>query len=162
MYEIPIATVPVRLMMGGVCTLFVLAIFGWWLPRGVKYLRDKTVPRNGLVTVIFLLPIVIGFAPLVILVTLITNPTTFVTETGVMRESAFYGKPVSFAWNDNDHVDCHSTRGGSRLRSMTITASDGRRIEIGNASGVDLYSVRELIQNQLGAGAMHHCSQISP
>ena len=162
LYEIPVATVPVRLIMGSVCMLFVLAIFGWWFPRVVKYLRDRTVARNVAAIVILLFPVAIGFAPLIILVSLITNPITYVTETGLMKESAFFGRPVSFAWSDIDHVDCHTTRGGPGLRSMTVVASDGERIEIGNASGVDIYSVRELMQNQLGPGAMHHCRQTRP
>jgi len=162
LYEIPVATVPVRLVMGGVCMLFVLAIFGWWLPRVVKYLRDRSSARNAVVIGIFLLPVALGFAPLIILFSLIRNPITYVTDAGVMEEGVFYGQPVSFAWSDINHVDCHSTRGGSRLRSMTLVASDGRRIEIGNASGVDIYSVRELLQNQLGSAAMHYCRQLRP
>jgi hypothetical protein len=159
LYRIPIATGPVRLLMGGVCLVFVVPIFAWWLPKIVKFLRDRTVIKNAVVTAIFLLPIALGFAPLIILVTLITSPTTFVTETGLMRESVFYGGPVSFAWKDIDHVDCYSTRDGRRIRIITIVGSDGKIIQIGNASGVDLNSVRELMQNQLGPRAMYHCRQ---
>jgi hypothetical protein len=162
LYQIPMATGPLRLAMIGVCLLFVLPIYFWWLPRAIKFLRDKTRTVNAVSTVVLLLPAVIGLGPLLVLMALISNPTTYITETGVMTESAFHGKPVSFAWNEIDHVDCHSTRSGQRLRSITITGPGGRRIEIGNASGVDIYSVRELMQNQLGVAAMHHCAQLRP
>jgi hypothetical protein len=162
LYQIPMATGPLRLVMIGVCLLFVGPVYGWWLPRVIKFLRDKSRNVNAVSSVILLLPALIAVGPLLVLVALISNPTTFVTETGVMTESAFHGKPVSFAWNEIDHVDCHSTRNSQRLRSMTIVGSGGKRIEIGNASGVDIYSVRELMQNQLGADAMHHCTQPRP
>ena len=162
LYEIPMATPDVRLFMGCACLLFVVGIFGWWLPRGFKYLRDPSTSKNAVVIVVFLLPVAIGFAPLTILIALIRNPTTFITQTGVMKQSVFQRKPVSLLWSDIDHVSCDSTRGGPRLRSIIFVGSDGERIEIGNASGVDLYSIRDLVQNQLGAKALRHCGQLRP
>ena len=162
LYQIPMATGPLRLAMIGVCLLFVLPVYGWWLPRAIKFLRGKTRTVNAVSTVILLLPAVIAIGPLLVLVALISNPTTCITETGITTESAFRRTPVSFAWNEIDHVDCYSVRGGQRLRSMTIVGPRGQRIGIGNASGVDIYSVRELLQNQLGASAMHHCNQPHP
>lgn len=63
LYEIPIATTPVRLIMGSVCLLIVLTVFGWWLPRVLVYLRDKSAKRSLMVAAIFLLPVLLGFAP---------------------------------------------------------------------------------------------------
>ncbi|HVC91934.1 MAG TPA: hypothetical protein VND66_15065 [Acidobacteriaceae bacterium] len=161
LYEIPIATLPVRLIMGCVCLVFIWGIFVWWLPKVFRYVRGDTGKPNVGVTVIFLIPIAIGFAPLILLIPLITNPVTTITQSGVSKESAFFGKPVSWQWSDIDHVDCHgSSRHHSRLVSLTLFSSGGQRIDIGNAGGVDIYSVRELLQNQLGPAAMHNCSNI--
>jgi hypothetical protein len=162
LYQIPMATGTLRLVMIGVCLLFVGPIYGWWLPRAIKFLRDKSRPVNTVSVVILLFPALIAVGPLLVLVALITNPTTVVTQTGITYESAFRKEPVSFAWNEIDHVDCHTGRSGQRLNSITIVGPGGKRIDIGNASGVDIYSIRELMQNQLGAAAMHHCKQPRP
>jgi hypothetical protein len=162
LYEIPIATVPVRLIMSCVCLVFIWGIFVWWLPKVIKYIRGDVGPRKTGVAVIFLIPVAIGFVPVIILGSLITNPVTTITTTGVTKESAFFGKPISLQWSDIDHVDCHGGQHSSRLTSLTLVSSGGTRIDIGDASGVDIYSIRYLLQNQLGARAVHFCSEIRP
>lgn len=159
LYEARYAAGTTRLVMGGVCLIFVVLIFGLWLPRVVKFLVAGRIPKNAVVMVICFAPIALGVAPLMILVTLITNPTTFVTDIGVTSEGAFFGKPVSFAWKDIDHVECYSTRNGRYIGIIKIVASDGQTVEIGNGSGADLDSIQQLMQDRLGAGAMHFCAQ---
>jgi len=88
LYEVPMATWPVRLLMIAVCGLFVLAIYGWWLPRVLPVLRNLPAMRGGqaLTTVVVaLLPLVIGVGPLLVLIALIRNPIAYVTDTGVMQ-----------------------------------------------------------------------------
>src|SRR5277367_55984 len=85
LYEIPTATWPIRLLMGVVCALFVTGIFGWWLPRAVPKLL--TLPRASASQtvvnwVLAWAPVVIGFGPLVVLISLIRNPIAYVTDTG--------------------------------------------------------------------------------
>src|ERR1700683_77946 len=81
LYEVPMATWPVRLLMIAVCGLFVLAIYGWWLPRVLSVLRNLPAMRGGqaLTTVVVaLLPLVIGVGPLLVLIALIRNPIAYV------------------------------------------------------------------------------------
>jgi hypothetical protein len=162
LYQIPMATGPLRLVMICVCLLFVVPIYFWWLPRLIKYARDKASTRNFAVFAILFLPTLIGIGPLLVLIALIVNPTTWITDTGIISQSVFSTKPQSFTWSDINRVDCHGTRNGQRLRSITITGPQGQTVEIGNASGIDIYSVRDLLENQLGPTLIHHCSQLGP
>lgn len=160
LYQIPMASGPVRLLMIALCLLFVLGIYVKWLPAVVRFLSDKTKPKNFVSAVILLVPIAVGLGPLLVLIVLIRNPTTVITETGVTSEAVFSRGLVSFTWSQIDHVDCNRTRSSYRLATLTIVGRDGQRIGIGNAAGVEIYAVRDLLQNQLGPAAMRHCSQI--
>lgn len=79
-----------------------------------------------------------------------------------MRQSAIYGKPVSLAWIDITGVSCYGTLGSPHIRLIRVFGSDQRRIDIGNVSAVDLYAIRDFLKSQVGAAAMHHCSQLRP
>jgi hypothetical protein len=57
LYQIPYATWSVRLAMGIVGSLFVLAIFGWWLPPASRFLRNLPATGGGQMTI----QVVIGF-----------------------------------------------------------------------------------------------------
>jgi hypothetical protein len=135
--------------MVGVCLLFVLPIFGWWLPRSIRFLRNLpgTSGAQAAVSVaVAVIPVAIGFGLLMVLIALLRNPMAYVTNTGVMQESVFRQSPVSFAWKEVDHVYCWLGRDGGVVR-ITVVATDGRRVEFGKTGGVDCASMYELFQN---------------
>jgi hypothetical protein len=144
---------------GGVCLLFVLPIFGWWLPGSIRFLRNLpgTSGAQAAVSVaVAVIPVAIGFGPLMVLIALLRNPMAYVTNTGVMKESVFRQSPVSFAWKEVDHVYCWLGRDGGVVR-ITVVAADGRRVEFGKTGGVDFASMYELFQNQLGPEVVPRC-----
>jgi hypothetical protein len=88
--------------MGGVCLLFVVAIYGW-LPRIA--LRMLKLPRTSVAqkivnATIAVAPLAIGLGPLFVLIALIENPMAYVTDAGVMKENVFSQTPVSFTWGE--------------------------------------------------------------
>jgi len=161
LYEIPTATWPIRLLMGVVCALFVTGIFGWWLPRAVPKLL--TLPRASASQtvvnwVLAWAPVVIGFGPLVVLISLIRNPIAYVTDTGVMQESVFSNTPVSFTWGEIARVNCRVGRNGVPV-SIAVVGTDGQMIGFGNTGGVDFASMHELFENQLGPHVVRPCTR---
>jgi hypothetical protein len=161
LYQVPMATWPVRLIMGAVCLLFVLAIFGWWLPRAIRFLRNlpRTSAAQALIGVaVALIPVVIGFGPLVVLIALVRNPMAYVTDRGVTQESVFHHSPVSFGWGEIGHVYCRLGSNGVVIQ-IRVLAKDGRLIEFGNTGGVDFASMHELFQNQLGPRLVPRCER---
>jgi hypothetical protein len=158
LYQVPMATAPVCLLTGTVCLLFVLAIFGWWLPRALRLLRTLPAGAQGIIAAtIAVIPVAIGFAPLIILIALIRNPTVYITDSGVTQESVFHASPLSFSWEEIGRVHCRLGRDGLRMVQITVTATDGRRIELGNTGGVDFASIYELFQNRLGPEVVQRC-----
>jgi hypothetical protein len=161
LYEVPYASGEVRLIMGTAVSLFVVFIFGWWLPRAIRILRSQhgaTRSQEMVTAVVALAPAVIGIGPLVVLIALIRNPKTYVTVSGVTQESVFHRQPVSFAWGDIAHVDCRTQSDGS-IRTIALVATDRRHIELGNTGGVDFASMHELLQNQLGPAVVPQCER---
>lgn len=159
LYQIPMAAEPVRWIMGGVCLMFALAIFGSWLPRVIPWLRNlprKSVAQTLLLYLFALLPVAIGFGPVVVLIALIRNPMAYVSEAGVTQENVFSQTPVSLTWADIAHVSCASGH-ASGPRSFTLFSSDGRKIGIGNTGGVDFASLHRFLEDRLGPGVMKGC-----
>jgi hypothetical protein len=157
LYAVPMATWPVRIIMGAVCLLFVATIFGWWAPRVVPRLLN--FPRTSLaqfvpIVAIAVIPLVIGFGPLAVLIALIRNPMAYVTHDGVVKESVFSQTPTSFTWEEIARVICRS-RGEGDSSWFSLVAADGRRIDLGNGGNFD--SMRILFENQLGPKVMHGC-----
>jgi len=144
--------------MGGVCLLFVVAIYGW-LPRIA--LRMLKLPRTSVAqkivnATIAVAPLAIGLGPLFVLIALIENPMAYVTDAGVMKENVFSQTPVSFTWGEIARVTCRLAGNGDP-RWFTLVAADGRRIDLGSTGGVDFGSMNELFENQLGREVMHGC-----
>jgi hypothetical protein len=160
LYEIPYATWSVRLVMGVVVSLFVLAIFGWWLPRAIRTLGNLPATSGGqkmIFVVVAVVPVAIGIGPLFVLLALIRNPVAYVTDTGVMQERLIQRTPVSLTWGEIAHVYCRLGRDGG-VTSISLVATDGRQIGFGNTGGVDFESMYELFANQLGTRVVHRCS----
>jgi hypothetical protein len=163
LYQIPMATRPIRLLMGALCLLFVLAIFGWWTPKAIRLPRRLPSGPQGIIAAMFAaLPIAIGLGPLFVLIALIRNPTVYVTDTGVTQESVFHNSPTSFAWEEVDRVNCWSGRSGRRVVRITVIAKDGRQIQFGNAGTPEFPALQELFQNQLGPTVVHGCQRGLP
>jgi len=133
--------------MGAVGLFFSLAIFGWWLPRAIRGLRNLPA----------FIPVAIGIGPLSVLFALIRNPVAYVTDTGVMQERVFHHTPVSLTWGEIAHVYCRLGRDG-RVTTISLVATDGRQIGFGNTGGVDFESMHDLFANQLGPGVVGRCS----
>ena len=114
------AAEPIRWIMGGVCLIFVLAIFGSWLPRVIPWLLKrprKSTAQSAALFVFALLPVAIGIGPLLVLVALIRNPMAYVYDSGVTKESVFSQTPVSL----NLGRDCpRLVRNGARGRAAFI------------------------------------------
>jgi hypothetical protein len=161
LYEVPMATWPVRLLMIAVCGVFVLAIYGWWLPRVLRVLRNLPAMGGGqavTTVIVAVLPVVIGVGPLLVLIALLRNPIAYVTDTGVMQESVFSNSPVVFSWSQIEHVYCRMGSNGV-VTSINVVAHDGRKIGFGNTGDVDFASMHELFQNQLGPVVAHRCER---
>lgn len=160
LYQIPYATWSVRLVMGVVGSLFVLAIFWWWLPRAIRFLRNLPATsrvQKMILVVVAVIPVAIGFGPLTVLFALIRNPVAYVTDTGVMQERVFHRTPVSLTWGEIAHVYCRLGRDG-RVTTISLVATDGRQIGFGSTGGVDFESMYELFANQLGPRVVRRCS----
>jgi hypothetical protein len=160
LYQIPYATWSVRLVMGAVGLFFSLAIFGWWLPRAIRGLRNLPATGGGqkmIYVAVAFIPVAIGIGPLSVLFALIRNPVAYVTDTGVMQERVFHRTPVSLAWGEIAHVYCRLGRDG-RVTTISLVATDGRQIGFGNTGGVDFESMHDLFANQLGPGVVGRCS----
>jgi hypothetical protein len=159
LYQIPVASWPIRLIMGAVCLLFVVGTYGWWLPRATPALLRlprKSAGSTVVNVVLAVLPLAIGVGPLGVLFMLIRNPIAYVTDTGVMQEGNFSRTLISIPWGDVAHVYCRSQSNGV-VRALSVVAADGRVVGFGNASGVDLASMYQLYQSQLGPAVVHRC-----
>jgi hypothetical protein len=159
LYQIPMATGPIRLIIGGFCLLVVLAIYGSWLPRVTRWLLGlprKSAARTVAFMALALIPVAVGLAPLVVLMALIRNPMAYVSDTGVVKESVFSQTPVSFTWGEIAHVSCGPGRGAGP-RWFTLFATDGRKIGLGNPGGFDFASLHVLFEDRLGPAAMQGC-----
>jgi hypothetical protein len=159
LYEVPLATLPFRIIMGSACLLFVVGIYGFWLPKFPKFLKvlpGKSLAQKIIGTIIFILPIIIGLAPAVILLGLIENQSTYITNTGVISPSLFHRTPTIITWDQITRVTC-TMRHNRPITTLTIVASDNRRIQMGNAGHGDLDNIHELLTNQLGATIVRPC-----
>jgi hypothetical protein len=159
-YQIPFATGPARLLIGAFAGLFLLAIYGSWLPRAIRILRDPSAMRGAPMIpsiAVAVIPLLIGLGPLLILIALIRNPTTYVTEAGLSKENAFSTASVSIAWPDIAHVDCRSSRSG-KVTTIFVVANDGRRIGFRNTSA-DFVPTRQLLVQRLGPAVTRSCAK---
>jgi hypothetical protein len=159
LYEIPMAAWPIRLVMGAVCLFFVLAIFGFWLPRVIPSLFNLPRVSGGqraAVVAIAVIPLAIGFGPLSVLMALIRNPIAYVTDAGVMKENVFSATPTRLTWAEIAHVSCHLGRDGAP-RWFNLVAADGRQIGFGNTGDADFHAMHELFEDRLGPAVMQGC-----
>jgi len=160
LYQIPYASWPVRLTMGLVGSIFVLTIFGWWLPRAIRMLRNLPAMSGAQAVIcvaVAVIPVAIAVGPLLVLIALIRNPVAYVTDSGVMQERVFHRTPVSFTWAEIAHVYCRLRRDGG-VTTISLVATDGRQIGFGNTGGVDFESMHELFANQLGPQVVRRCA----
>jgi len=158
-YQIPIATDSIRLVIGGFCLVCVVAIFGSWLPRVVRWLvqlRRAGDVQSMTPMALVLVPAAVGTVPLIILIVLIRNPMTYVSDGGVIKEALLSKETVSFSWADIAHVSCRAGRGAGP-RWFTLTSTDGRTMGLGNPGGFDFVSLHALLDGRLGPVVMQGC-----
>lgn len=159
LYEVPLATLWFRIVMGSACLLFVVGSYGFWLPKFPKFLNalaGKSLASKIVGTMIFVVPTIIGLAPAAILLGLIENQSTYITDTGIISPSIFHRPPTIITWNQITLVTC--TRNRNRpITTLTILANDNRRIQMGNAGHGDLDNIHELLANQLGPTIVRPC-----
>jgi len=159
LYQIPLATLPYRLVMVSTCLFVIVAIWFWWLPRLIRHMRHvvgKSGAQGAAGLAVAMISIAIGLGLLFLLIALIKNPQAYVTDTGVTKENVFYREPVSFTWGEIVRVSCRSEEIGT-IASIILVANDGRRIELGNTGGVDFASMYVLFENQLGPTIVRDC-----
>jgi hypothetical protein len=150
-YQIAFATEQARLLIGAFAGLFLLAIYGSWLPRAVRIFRNLSAVSEAPMVIsiaVAVMPLLIGIGPLLILIALIRNPTTYVTESGISKESAFSPASMRIGWSDIAHMDCRTTRSG-KVSTIFIIATDGRRIGFRNTSA-DFAPARAHLAERLG------------
>jgi hypothetical protein len=159
LYEIPFFSGPVRVVVGLTCAVMATVVFGWLFPMFLAFLRtlaSRTRTQNTVGGALFLVVLGLGCVPVIFLVAAITNPKSSVTDTGVVREGIFHGRSKAFAWSDVDHVECTVTREG-RVNALTIIASDGRKIGVGDSAVFDLGPLHDLLLKRLGAAVVRGC-----
>jgi hypothetical protein len=159
LFRIPLAVEPYRVIIGALCLVFVLTVFGSWLPKLFCFARrlpTRGVTRVTVMTVGGMLPVAVGLAPLLILVALIKNPTTYVHDAGVMKQSLIFGPAQRLSWGQIASVSCRAGRGRGP-GSITLVASDGRKLGMGNTRDVDFASLRTYLEDRLGPAVMNRC-----
>lgn len=159
-FQIPFAADPARLLIGAFAALFLLAIYGSWLPRAMRILRNLSGMSQSSAAAsiaIAVTPLVIGLAPLLLAIALIRNPTTYVTDAGVSKENLFSPGSVRLGWSDIAHVYCRASRSG-KVNTILLVANDGRRIGFRNTSA-DFTPVRELLAKRLGPAVARNCAR---
>jgi hypothetical protein len=130
LYRIPLASDPARLIIGTICLVFVLAIFASWLPRAIRWLASlpsrSTGQRVAFMT-LALIPVAIGLVPVIILVALLKNPMTYVSEEGLTKEGLLLATPVTLRFADIARVSCGAGRGPG-IRWFTLVTTSTRCI----------------------------------
>jgi hypothetical protein len=163
--EIPVATLPIKLLMGGTCFLIALVVFWWGVPKFVQFLRvvlgcEPRKPGTKTIHLVagFFVYAFIFFFPTVatlIFLELVTTPPSVVSSEGVTGGGGWVYSRKTFRWEDVNRINCIANRDGS-VRTLVFVSGD-RRIEIGNAGGFDLRTIREKVQEHVPDSVMRAC-----
>lgn len=157
--EIPIATIPVRILMGFACIFVAVVVLGWVAPRFMIYVRSLpkikwTVALAGGIVY----AVMFGFAliPAIMFVELVQNPKTVISDEGLTRDPSLIHGSTRISWNEITRVTCLISRSG-RVTSLSIHAVDGKVITVGNSGTAVLGPVYELLERRLGKGVVETC-----
>ena len=94
--------------------------------------------------------------PTIILVELVENPKTVITDAGIVEGATVLHGPTHIGWNEIQHVSCLVSRSGV-VTSLTIRATDGRKISMGNSGTAVLGPAYDLLHSRLGDGIVQRC-----
>lgn len=157
--EIPFATMPFRVLMGFACAFITILILGWFTPKFVMYVRRlRTVKVSVGLAGGFIYALIFGFAliPAAIFEELVQNPKTVISDTGISYDATLIHGATRIGWNEINRVTCLVSRSG-RVTRLTVQASDGRRISVGNSGTAALGPVYDLLHARLGDGIVERC-----
>jgi hypothetical protein len=179
--EIPIVTLPGKVLVVGCCLFIVVVILWWSAPKLKAFLNVASgrLPRPSgmknihLVFGFFVYPFVFALAAIAAMIGcgVATESPTLVSSTGITGgnlvcdspwEFAFFSCTTSFGesrkliqWNEIDRVDCLSRSDGT-IAELDIH-SGTRQIEIGSVAVRDLRKVHEAIRAHTAEGAVMPC-----
>lgn len=156
---IPFATGPIRLFMGFACLFIAVFVFCWFTPKFIIFLRQfRTVKASIAIAGAFIYAVMFGFAlvPSVIFIELVENPKTTISDAGISEDATVLHGPTRIGWNEVQKVSCLLSRSG-RVTSLTIRATDGRKISVGNSGTAVLGPTYDLLHARLGDGIVQRC-----
>ena len=150
---------PIRLLMGFACAFITVGIVGWFTPKFLIYVRSLALVKPSIALaggIVY--AVIFGFAliPAVILVELVQNPKTVISDVGISHEATLIHGPIQIGWNEINRVSCLISRSG-RVTSLTVRASDGKKISVGNSGTAALDPVYDLLHTRLGDGIVQRC-----
>jgi hypothetical protein len=157
--EIPFATTPVRWFMGFACLFFAGIIFGWLGPKFVLYLRRLRTLKSSVALVggvLYGLTFAFALIPTMILIELIQNPKTVISEEGIVEGATVLHGSKHIGWSEIQRVSCLISRSG-RVTSLTVRAMDGTKITVGNCGTTVLAPAYDLLHSRLGDGIVQRC-----
>jgi hypothetical protein len=163
--EIPVATLPVKLVMGPACLLVVVVVLWWGVPKFRIFLRIVLgrEPRKPGTKPIHL---ALGFAvyalvfspaliTAAIFIQIMTTPAAIVSDAGVAGGGGALSSRKIIAWDEIQRIDCDLHRAGRTVTLLRIVAP-GKRIEL--SGGSDLTRVRDYIWARAPERAIRPCS----
>lgn len=157
--EIPFATTPVRWFMGLLCLFFAAGIFGWFTPKFVTYLRKLGTVKTSIALaggLIYGVMFAFALIPTMIFIELVQNPKTVISNAGISEDATVLHGSTRIGWNEIQRVSCLSSRSG-RVTSLTIRATNDRKISVGNSGTTVLGPAYDLLHARLGDGIVERC-----
>jgi|ERR1700730_2996275 len=161
--EVPVANLPIKIIVGCACVLIVFAVLWWGLPKFVVYLRivSGRQPRKpGTRTihmVLGLLAYLIIFAPAMLagamVIELATTPPSVVSSGGVAAGGGLLLARKTIAWDEVKRVDCVLRH--DRTVDKLIIVGATKRVEL--SGGGDLSGVRDVIWSHVPELAVRPC-----
>jgi hypothetical protein len=163
--EIPVASLPIKLVMGPACLLIIAVVLWWGVPKFTTFLRilSGREPRKpGTKNIHLALGFIIYafvFAPAVIagaiFIQMMTTPPAIVSDAGVAGGGGALSSRKTIAWNEVQRVDCDLRRADRSVNKLRIVAPN-KIIEL--AGGGDLRDIRDLIWSKVPRQAIQSCS----
>ncbi len=162
--EIPYATGSLRLIMGGACLAFVVLSLVWTVPKIANFIHTRgtrTKGQNVGGSLIWIFIIGFTLVPSTIFAALVKNPTTVIADEGITQENLFSSSADVIGWNEIERVSCTYVRSHPltyEVSTITVRATDGRTIQMGDSGTRILDPVYDLLQQRLPSGVVQTCS----
>jgi hypothetical protein len=163
--EIPVATLPIKLVMGPACLLIIAVVLWWGVPKFRTFLRilSGREPRKpgtknihlALGFIIYALVFAPALIAAAIFIQIMTTPPAVVSDGGVAGGGGWLSPRKTIAWDEVRRVDCNLRRSGRTVMLLRIVAPN-KRIEL--SGGDDLTEVRDIIWARVPRHAPQPCS----